>query len=270
MKEETGISWAHFTHNFWLGCDKIASECAHCYIGRDLRKQGRQPWGRLYLTQTYNNPFDFESLAKQNKQYVRVFTCSESDFFHAQADKWRAGAWRVIKNCPHAVWLILTKRPERILRNLPADWPYANVWLGVSTGCKKTLNKMDVLRDVPIHPEAVRFVSAEPLLEDISQEIDLTGFGWLVVGGESGGGVEYLWNPAGDWRAEFSTHGRRTMHLEWAETLRDKVKGAGLSFLFKQITNARPSQSGMSTLIRPPCRTSGRGGHSRRFQRATC
>jgi len=224
MKQETGISWSHFSHNFWVGCDKVAPECSHCYIYRDLRKHHRQPWGHLYMTKTHDDPFDFESLAKRNHQYVRAFTCSESDFFHAKADGWRPGAWRTIRNTPHIVWLILTKRPARILNQLPADWPYANVWLGVSTGCKRTLNKMDVLRNVPIHREGVRFVSAEPLLEDISRDINLEGFGWLAVGGESGSGEEYLWNSAGDWRAEFSTHGRRTMHLEWAETLRDKVR----------------------------------------------
>ena len=98
---------------------------------------------------------------------------------------------------------------------------------------------MDALRRIPVHPEAVRWISSEPLLEDISQDIDLTGFGWAVTGGESGSGPEYLWNPAGDWRKEFDEPGRRLMKPEWGERLRDKVKGAGLPFLFKQATAAR-------------------------------
>lgn len=88
-------------------------------------------------------------------------------------------------------------------------------------------------------PAAVRWISAEPLLEDISADVNLEGFGWVVVGGESGSGQEYLWNPAEDWKAENKkkdTDGRRTMRYLWAANLRDKVKAAGLSFMFKQVT----------------------------------
>jgi protein gp37 len=137
------------------------------------------------------------------------------------------------------VWLVLTKRPELIEARLPKDWGsgYLNVWLGVSTGSRQTLNKMDTLRRIPA---AVRWVSAEPLLEDISQDINLEGFGWVVVGGESGTGKEYLWNPDEDWKAELkSEDGRRTMKYEWAAALRDKVKTAGLPFMFKQVTAPR-------------------------------
>ena len=59
-------------------------------------------------------------------------------------------AWAITRETPNLVWLVLTKRPERIEKHLPSDWPYANVWLGVSTGCRRTLNKMDVLRRIPI------------------------------------------------------------------------------------------------------------------------
>jgi len=97
-----------------------------------------------------------------------------------------------------------------------------------------TLNKMDVLRRIPA---AVRWVSAEPLLEDISQDINLDGFHWLVAGGESGAGNEYQWDPAMDWKAELNNEsGRRSMRYEWAANLRDKVKAAGLAFMFKQVT----------------------------------
>ena len=34
--ENTNIAWAHDTQNFWVGCDQIAPECAHCYIDREL------------------------------------------------------------------------------------------------------------------------------------------------------------------------------------------------------------------------------------------
>jgi hypothetical protein len=115
---------------------------------------------------------------------------------------------------------------------------YPNVWLSVTAVSKRDLRNMDVLRQVPIHPKAVRGLSVEPLLEDIPEEINLDGFGWIVVGAESGSGDEYIWNPNGDWKKELQqTSGRRTMKLEWAEKLRDKTKAAGLPFHFKQVTS---------------------------------
>jgi len=175
---------------------------------------------------------------------MRVFTCSESDFFHVKADAWRPDAWDVIRDTPNLIYLILTKRPDRIKGHLPPDWPYRNVWLGVSVGCQRTLNKMDTLRQIPIHPEAVRWISAEPLLESLFPTINLDGFGWVIAGGESGSGTEYQWDRTGNWRKEFSTGGRRYMAVKWAEELRDACLAASIPFLFKQATAA---QSGMGT-----------------------
>src|SRR5580704_12298824 len=129
MAKLTQIGWAHGTQNFWLGCDKIAPECAHCYIDRILRRQGREPWGEIYRTKTWNDPLVWQRHAPRKGLCYRVFTCSLSDFFHAKADDWRPAAWDIIRARPNLVWLILTKRPERILRHLPPDWPeaYPNV-----------------------------------------------------------------------------------------------------------------------------------------------
>lgn len=252
MAENTGISWAHNTQNFWVGCDKCAPECAHCYIYREIRKQAdwqgdgglRKPWGEVYLTKTWKDPAKWEMEAFRADHAKRVFTCSLSDFFHVKADPWRETAWRIIRHTPHLVWLILTKRPELIANRLPRDWGrgYKNVWLGVSTGCNQTLHKMDTLRKIPA---ALRWVSTEPLLEDISQKINLDGYSWVVTGGESGNGDEYLWDSTGKkfhWREEFELDGRRTMLLKWAENLRDKTKAAGLPFMFKQVTATRSGQ----------------------------
>ncbi len=237
MAENSGISWTHNTQNFWQGCEKVAPECAHCYIDRTLIKHGREPWGEVYRSKTtWDAPWKWEKDCASNHYAKRVFTCSLSDFFHKEADPWRKEAWAIIKHTPHLVWLVLTKRPVLIEKRLPADWGdgYPNVWLGVSTGCNKTLDTMDTLRSIPA---AVRFVSAEPLLEDISAKINLDGFGWVVVGGESGSGKEYLWNPEADWKAELKNQsGRRTMPYAWAAALRDKVKAAELPFMFKQVT----------------------------------
>src|ERR1041385_5344292 len=122
MAENSNISWCHHTQNFWVGCDKIAPECAKCYIDRVLRRQGREPWGQLYRTKTWDKPLAWERKAAKENKYYRVFTCSLSDFFHVKADAWRPEAWEIIKKTPHLIWLILTKRPELIKKRLPSDW----------------------------------------------------------------------------------------------------------------------------------------------------
>ena len=242
--ENSRIAWTHHTQNFWLGCDKIAPECAHCYIGRVLRRQRREPWGRLYRSTTWSNPQKWEAQALAQEKCLRIFTNSLSDFFHAGADAWRPAAWDIIRRTPHLVYLILTKRPELIARRLPPDWHdgWQNVWLGVSSGCKRTLSKMDSLRKIPMHPKAVRFLSAEPLLEDIAEEVNLLGFGWVIVGGESGPGPQYLWDPKANWRKEFSQSGRREMRLEWARRLRAVCTDSKTPFFFKQITAFRSGE----------------------------
>jgi protein gp37 len=241
MAEITKISWAMHTMNFWLGCSKISPECAHCYIDRQLRKMGREPWGQLYKTsdQMWRGPGKWETKALRRDKALRIFTCSLSDFFHRDADQWRPDAWRIMRSTPHLVWLVLTKRPGRILSHLPPDWGegYPNVWLGVSTGCRKTLVLTDVLRRVPA---AVRFISAEPLLEPIAHEINLTDFQWVITGGESGPGPEYLW-PGTNWQHEREP-GRRTMQLQWAKDLRDAAHAVGTRFFFKQITSYRSGE----------------------------
>lgn len=272
-----------------MGCDKIAPECAHCYIGRELRKQHRRPWGELYLTKTWREPYKWNHRlncfkrpgqlgypAPEQRTCKRIFTCSLSDFFHAKADNryfgvgsiepfekwdmlpqyrlpavaawendstieptWRNTVWRVIRDTPNLIYLILTKRPELIPARLPKDWGegYPNVWLGTSVGCRTTLSKIDSLRKVPVHRKAVRFLSCEPLLENIAWDVDLSGIGWVIVGGESGTNPERRWNPQGDWRKELQNdRGRRTMEIGWAKDLRMKCEAQVIPFWFKQIT----------------------------------
>jgi protein gp37 len=124
----------------------------------------------------------------------------------------RARLWKLIRKTPNLDWLLLTKRPENIPAMMPhGDWP--NVWLGTSVEDRKRLRRVDSLRVAPQHVP-VRFVSAEPLLEDLGA-VDLRGVGWLIVGGESGPGY-------------------RPMRHEWAWSLLRQCRAAGVAFFFKQ------------------------------------
>jgi protein gp37 len=79
--------------------------------------------------------------------------------------------------------LLLTKRPENF-NMIPLSLA-DSVWLGVSVEDRKNKHRIDILRQTPA---ALRFLSLEPLLEDLG-ELDLTGISWCIIGGESGPGA---------------------------------------------------------------------------------
>jgi protein gp37 len=212
--EESKISWTDGTWNPWLGCDKVSAECDNCYIGRVLDKAGKSAWGEVYAAKTtWSLPQRMQRRAEKEQRRYKLFTCSLSDFFHSGADEWRPAAWDVIRKCPSVDFLVLTKRAERVARNLPADWGagWPNVWLGVSVGIMKSAWRVDYLRKIPA---AVHFISAEPLLESLN-DLNIDGIEWLIAGGESGDSF-------------------RDMDKLWAEELRDKCALSGTTFFFKQ------------------------------------
>ena len=89
---------------------------------------------------------------------------------------------RIVRTPQHR-YQILTKRPMIMQRYFATRDVPRNAWLGVSVENKKHgLPRIDVLRSIPAE---VRFLSIEPLLEDLG-EFDLSGMSWIIVGGESG------------------------------------------------------------------------------------
>lgn len=99
---------------------------------------------------------------------------------------------------------------------LAVNWPLPNVWLGCSVEDRVRKERIDYLRNTPA---AVRFLSLEPLLEDLG-EIDLTGISWVIVGGESG-------------------HGARPFNIDWARSIIGQCKNAGVAAFVKQL-GAKP------------------------------
>jgi protein gp37 len=182
------------------------------------KRYGRDP-SVVVRTQTWGDPLRWQQQAQADGRTDLVFTCSWSDWFHADADPWRDEAWAVVRKCPNLTFQVLTKRPERISAHLPADWGegYPNVWLGVSIEDDSYVGRADLLRAVPAK---VRFVSAEPLLGPLPS-LDLTCVDWLIVGGESGPGF-------------------RPMNVKWARDLRERARAAGLAFFFKQSAGLYP------------------------------
>ena len=100
----------------------------------------------------------------------KVFCASMADVFDKKAPRGqREKLWPVVSNTPSLDWQILTKRPGNIEKYLPDDWGagYDNVWLGATVeDIKHGLPRMDALRKIPA---SIRFLSIEPLLEDLGE-----------------------------------------------------------------------------------------------------
>lgn len=231
----TTIEWATHVWNPFTGCDVISPGCANCYaklFAADLnrREQGRiakaEQEGKPRPTVRYQNDGDprssgpgfgftvhWDKLQRFNfPAGARVFVNSMSDVFHEEAPvEAIAKLWAAFASKPAVNFLVLTKRPERMLDLLGAEgeeftywwrqfqpddfkWPLPNVWLGVSIENRRFVHRADLLRQTPA---AVRFISAEPLLGPLVHNpfhpqdwppLRLHQIDWLIVGGESGPG----------------------------------------------------------------------------------
>lgn len=221
MGDTTGIAWTDRTHNEWWGCSsKAGAGCDRCYAAVLDRRTGGNYFGigtapRLTKEQNRNKPYKWNREAEAAGKRVRVFCGSMMDFFDKNAPEGaRDELWAKIRATPWLDWQVLTKRTANIERMLPADWGvgYDNVWLGATCEDRKSgLRRLDQLRDIP---SRLRFLSVEPLLEDLGA-IDLTGISWVIVGGESSAGY-------------------RKMERVWVDSIIAQCREQGVAVFFKQ------------------------------------
>lgn len=203
MAKESKIEWTDATWNPWHGCQKVSPGCKYCYMFRDKAKYGKKgnkvKRSKTRFTDPLRWSMDMQMGMPRGNAFpgMKIFTCSWSDFFIPDADEWRAEAWHIIKKTPEFTYQILTKRPHLVADRLPKDWGdgYANVWLGISAEDKNTyITRSDAIAEIPAH---VKFVSFEPLLEqiDLGPLHDLV-FDWGIIGGESGNNTgKYIYRP---------------------------------------------------------------------------
>jgi protein gp37 len=156
-----------------------------------------------------------------------VFVNSMSDLFHKDVpEDYVEAVCRTMERANWHTYQVLTKRSSRMRNLLQTRLQFAavlpHIWWGVSAENRAHgLPRIEHLREAPA---AVRFLSVEPLLEDLGQ-INLEGIHWVIVGGESGPGA-------------------RPMQKEWVMSIRDQCERAGVSFFFKQWGGVRKSKTG--------------------------
>lgn len=231
MSAKSAIEWTETTWNPTTGCDRISTGCDNCYaltLAKRLKAMGSGKYQTDGNPRTSGPGFGLAihdlSLGEplRWKQPRLVFVNSMSDLFHAKVPvEFIRRVFSVIQITPQHTYQVLTKRARRLRRLAPSlNWP-ENLWIGVSVENELTMDRIDELRSVPA---AVRFLSCEPLLGPLP-DLDLTGIGWVIVGGESG--------P----RA-------RSMAPEWALSIRDKCRATSVPFFFKQWGGRTPKAGG--------------------------
>ncbi|AMV29991.1 Phage protein Gp37/Gp68 [Gemmata sp. SH-PL17] len=227
MSDRSTIEWTDATWNPVRGCTKISPGCKHCYAATFAERF------RGVKGHPYEQGFDLRLVPEKLSEpfrwpaHRRVFVNSMSDLFHPEVPTgYIVRVARVMEAANWHTYQVLTKRSERMAELLKSELRFAaglpHVWWGVSVENRRHgLPRIDHLRTAPV---ATRFLSVEPLLENLGQ-IDLTDIHWVIVGGESG-------------------HGARPMAAEWVRSLRDQCNESRVSFFFKQWGGVRKSETG--------------------------
>lgn len=213
MATQSEIEWTEQTWNPTTGCTKISPGCKHCYA--EVMAHRLQAMGAPGYANGFKLALHPERLLQplQRKKPTVYFVNSMSDLFHEDIpDRFLDQVFSVIRQTPHHTYQILTKRAERLPEYFAKRSCPVNVWLGVSVENRKYgVPRIAQLRQVDAH---IRFLSVEPLLEDLGK-FDLHDIHWVIVGGESG-------------------HKARPMREEWALNVKRQAEAAGAAFFFKQ------------------------------------
>jgi protein gp37 len=227
MSLNSHIEWTDATWNPVRGCTKISPGCKHCYA-ETFAERFRGVKGH-----PYEQGFDLRLVPKKLTEPFEwrtpklVFVNSMSDLFHENVpDSYIQAVCEVMVIAKWHTFQILTKRSERLMRLLAGRLRFAaeqkHIWWGVSVEDRKY--GLPRIKHLQKTPAAVRFLSIEPLLENLGA-FDLSSINWAIVGGESGPGA-------------------RPMNKEWVLAVRDQCREYRVPFFFKQWGGVRKKKSG--------------------------
>jgi len=216
--QDTNIAWTDVTWNPTHGCSKVSAGCDHCYAERISRQYE-------HTDHEWTNEHAEENVMlrpeKLDEPYAieggeRIFVNSMSDLFHSLVpEEYIERVFDVMRETPRHLYQILTKRPGRAA-DMDLNWP-ENVWMGTSIEDERVTERIDLLRGADA---ATLFVSFEPLIGPVG-DVDLTGYDWAIVGGESG-------------------PDHRDMEHEWAREIYEQARERDVRFFFKQSSGQQP------------------------------
>ena len=227
MSLNSHIEWTDATWNPVRGCTKISPGCKHCYAETFAQRfrgvKGHpyeQGFGLRLVPEKLTEPFLWRSPKL-------VFVNSMSDLFQPGVpDDYIEAVCRVMVKANWHTFQVLTKRSDRLRELLRGPLRFAaeqkHIWWGVSVEDRQY--GVPRIGDLQETPANVRFLSIEPLLEDLGT-FNLSGISWAIVGGESGPGA-------------------RPMQKEWVVSIRNQCRESRVPFFFKQWGGVRKTKNG--------------------------
>jgi len=227
MSLDSKIEWTDATWNPVRGCTKISPGCKHCHAEVFAERFRGVPG------HPYEQGFDLRLVPEKLAEPLRwqspkmIFVNSMSDLFHEGVpDTYIETVANVMVKANWHTYQVLTKRSKRMSDLLRGRLRFAagasHIWWGVSVDTR--IYGLPRVRDLQAAPAKVRFLSIEPLLEELGN-FSMKGIHWVIVGGESGPGA-------------------RPLKKEWVTSLRDQCHSAGIPFFFKQWGGVRKKKTG--------------------------
>jgi protein gp37 len=256
---KTEIAWCDYSWNPLVGCSKLSLGCQKCYAAEAAKSARLQQFSQYQKVKEWDGTIEFveNQLTKPLswKSPKKVFVGSMSDIFHKNVkDEWLDKIFAVMAFARQHTFQVLTKRPKRMQQYLsdPAtvdrieeagytfthnmdcvnNWSLPNVWLGTSVENQQVAgDRIPLLLD---SPAAVRFLSCEPLLEElnlISHEREGRSYNYLLNTWEtrrSGAGGAVAGGRISPFYADGidqiiiggeSGPGARPCHIDWIRSL---------------------------------------------------
>jgi protein gp37 len=236
--EKTNIIWTEKTWNPVTGCQRISAGCKFCYaetIAERYKGHAAFPNGfeLTYREHKLNDPYSW-------KENSFIFVNSMSDFFWDKiSDEYRDKMLFVMSDTPNHEYQLLTKRTGKAVEYFKTRDVPRNVWIGATVENQKSKYRIDDLRKINV---SLRFLSVEPLLEDLG-ELDLSGIHWVITGGESGNHLGK--NPE---RSMVERIGKNLSPkiecVRWVDSIRIQSENQNVSFFHKQWGGNYPEAAG--------------------------
>lgn len=227
MSANSSIEWTDATWNPVRGCTKISPGCKHCYANTFAERF------RGVKGHAYERGFDIRLVPEKLAEPLRwskpqmIFVNSMSDLFHPEIpSSYITQVVQVMATANWHTYQILTKRADRMSTLLSG--PLAefaklrHIWWGVSVEDRKY--GVPRIKELQKAPAAVRFLSIEPLLEDLGV-LNLQNIHWVIVGGESGPGA-------------------RNLSADWVRSIRRQCRDQKIKFFFKQWGGVQKKKNG--------------------------
>ena len=243
----------HSNWNPWHGCKKCSEGCENCYVYYLDRMRGKNG-ADIYQTKTgFRYPLSKDRSGQYKIQSGEMISvCMTSDFFLKEADAWREEAWDMMRKRSDVIFLLLTKRPERIRECLPADWGdgWENIFLNVTCENQKRADeRVPLLLALPFKHKGLH---CAPLLGPltIGKYLDSGQIEQVACGGENYGGSR----PCDDqWVRNLSDEcAARNITFCFMETGTNYIKdGKQYKIRSKQAQNAQAYKSGLTYQGKP-------------------